>query len=189
MRWFISDHHFGHKNIIKYCSRPFKSVEEMDAYMIAKWNGVVKPDDEVFYVGDFSFHCTGRTEEIARSLNGFKHLIVGNHDERRSKQYWRKLFVTVQDDMKLLMEGVGRFVYLTHYPVYGHRQPQIVIHGHSHNYRPLLTTYTTTKQLLFNVSVENVEFTPLSEIKILNVIEQHEKFLAGEQDETASDSV
>jgi len=30
MTFFTSDQHLGHRNIIRLCSRPFSSIEEMD---------------------------------------------------------------------------------------------------------------------------------------------------------------
>jgi len=78
--FFTSDTHFSHKNIIRYCSRPFASVEEMDATMIQRWNEKVKPGDRVFHLGDF---CFGQREQVlamTRKLNGHIVLIVGNHD-------------------------------------------------------------------------------------------------------------
>jgi len=53
-RWIIADTHFGHKNVIKYCNRPYSSVEEMDKILITNWNKEVAPDDIVYHLGDFA---------------------------------------------------------------------------------------------------------------------------------------
>lgn len=39
--YFTSDTHFNHANIIGFCSRPFKNVNEMNETLIANWNRVV----------------------------------------------------------------------------------------------------------------------------------------------------
>lgn len=93
---FTSDTHFGHKNIIKYCNRPFKSVHHMDEEMIALWNRKVKPNDEVWHLGDF---CMGghQPKDYLPRLNGKVHLIRGNHDPHvedqgfESVQYYKEL--------------------------------------------------------------------------------------------------
>lgn len=77
--YFSSDHHFGHLNIIQYCKRPFSSVEEMNEQMAKRWNSIVKQDDVVYYLGDFSL-LLEPVEIIAPKLNGQKILIMGNHD-------------------------------------------------------------------------------------------------------------
>ena len=41
MKWFISDTHFFHKNIIRYTGRPFGSMEEMDQALINGWNACI----------------------------------------------------------------------------------------------------------------------------------------------------
>ena len=53
--FFTSDTHFNHANIIKFCERPFGSIEEMNEALIANWNRVVGKDDIVFHLGDFCF--------------------------------------------------------------------------------------------------------------------------------------
>ena len=79
--WLTSDTHFGHENIIKYCDRPFSSVEEMDRTMIDNWNARVGEDDIVFHLGDFALSKgKARIPEIVAELNGTIHLILGNHD-------------------------------------------------------------------------------------------------------------
>lgn len=51
-RWFISDTHFSHANIIGYTGRPFQSVSEMNKKLMANWNALVEPQDTVFFLGD-----------------------------------------------------------------------------------------------------------------------------------------
>ena len=89
MRVFIiSDTHFGHEAIIRYCNRPFTSVEEMDQIMIKRWNETVSNNDIVIHLGDFSFYGKDKTREIIQKLNGKKILIMGNHDNY-SEQFYR----------------------------------------------------------------------------------------------------
>lgn len=78
--FFTADTHFGHKNVIKYCNRPYDSVEEMDEALIANWNAKVKDKDVVFHIGDFAF--MKEPETVIKRLNGKIYLIPGNHDKR-----------------------------------------------------------------------------------------------------------
>lgn len=86
--FFTSDHHFGHKLIIDFESRPFGSAGEMDQSMIASWNAVVGKGDKVFHLGDFSFLNQEATRNIVSALNGYKILILGNHDRGRGRNWW-----------------------------------------------------------------------------------------------------
>jgi calcineurin-like phosphoesterase family protein len=79
MIFFTSDHHFDHANIIKYCNRPFLSVDEMNEEIVKRWNQVVDANDTVYYLGDFSLG-KGSVEKFVPRLNGEKYLVMGNHD-------------------------------------------------------------------------------------------------------------
>jgi len=82
--YFTADTHFYHENIITYCKRPFKNVEEMNEAIIANWNSVVRPVDCVYVIGDFIFGSpqkqVKRLVEIIKRLNGYIFLIKGSHD-------------------------------------------------------------------------------------------------------------
>ncbi len=81
MRFYIADCHFYHAALNLYMDkRGFNSVEEMNAFMIQQWNNVVRKNDEVVILGDFSWAGAHETELILEQLNGKKFLITGNHD-------------------------------------------------------------------------------------------------------------
>ncbi len=80
MIWFTSDTHFGHRNIIKYCNRPFKNVWHMNHQLIENWNSVVAPGDTVYHLGDFSFLAAKQAKDLIESLNGVIKIVRGNHD-------------------------------------------------------------------------------------------------------------
>lgn len=79
MKWFTSDWHFGHRNVITYCNRPFQDIDQMTKEMISIWNDTVKPDDTVYFLGDFSMNPKW-SKIIAPQLNGRKIMVPGNHD-------------------------------------------------------------------------------------------------------------
>lgn len=81
--FFTSDTHLGHANIMKYCNRPFTSVDEMDKTIIDNINKVVGRDDTLFHLGDFSFRG-GRPINYRRRIHCQNIvLILGNHDPRQ----------------------------------------------------------------------------------------------------------
>ena len=81
MRYYISDLHFFHKNIIKYMDhRDFENIEEMHDYMIKQWNNKVKVNDDVIVLGDLSLGKGKETNDILKKLHGNIYLIKGNHD-------------------------------------------------------------------------------------------------------------
>ncbi len=53
--FFTADTHFGHASILKHCTRPFTSVDEMDSALIENWNSIVSRKDSVYILGDFAF--------------------------------------------------------------------------------------------------------------------------------------
>jgi calcineurin-like phosphoesterase family protein len=117
--FFTSDTHFGHANIIKYCNRPFASVEEMDEDMIKNWNSVVTNNDHVFHLGDVSFHKPEKTKSILDRLNGKIYLLRGNHEKPALDGMCIKRFEWVKDYFKLnvdIGESKTQKVIMSHYP-------------------------------------------------------------------------
>lgn len=164
MIYFIADTHFGEDNIRKYENRPFKNVKEMNAILIENWNETVSDKDEIYLLGDFS---NNESENILLKLHGIKYLVKGNHDIR-SNEYYRGIgFLEVYDKPIILDE----FWILSHEPLYvNENMPYANIFGHVHN-SPLYKTYSRQH---YCVSVERIDYKPISFEQIKKIIKERE---------------
>lgn len=81
MNYYISDMHLGHKNVLKFDSRPFESVEKMNENLITNWNAKVTDEDDIWVLGDFCYRSEKDPSFYLKQLKGKKHLIIGNHDK------------------------------------------------------------------------------------------------------------
>jgi len=150
----IADTHFGHSNIIKYCNRPFASVEEMDAALIKNWNETVSNNDIVLHLGDV---CVGggkeRAKEIISRLNGKKILIMGNHDNW-SEEFYRSAGFHTVSRFPILYDN---FFLLSHAPLQlSETTPYFNYYGHVHNDNKYVDNATSRC-----VSVERIGYRPL----------------------------
>jgi len=130
--YFTSDSHFGHQLMLRF--RPFSTVEEMDEHLIEAWNAVVRPDDIVWHLGDFSCHDVGRTKQIFDQLHGRKRLILGNHDLDHSGDIRKNLRDLAWDQTPTHYAEVkqaGERVILHHYAM---RTWSASVHGSWHFY-------------------------------------------------------
>jgi calcineurin-like phosphoesterase family protein len=117
MRYYISDCHFFHTALLtKMDNRGFGNVEEMNEYMIQKWNEKVRKNDDVIIIGDFSWGNASQTTDILTRLNGKKYLIKGNHDLfLEDKKFDQSQFVWIKEYAEL--KDNRRKVVLSHYPI------------------------------------------------------------------------
>lgn len=143
--FFTSDIHLGHKNIIKYCNRPYNDLDEMHEDMIERWNAVVKPDSIVFILGDVAFHMSKtKIKELLNRLNGKKYLIMGNHDRLESLPLECFEHISMMDQIVIKstsIDGEGEYTtcILSHYPLLrwaGITRGVISLHGHEHGNIP-----------------------------------------------------
>lgn len=189
-RWFTSDLHLGHTNIIEYCGRPFHSVGEMNAAIVSRWNEAVASDDEVWVLGDVAMGRMDETLQLVGELAGRKTLLTGNHDrcwagkpgvrrERVSEwrgHYYRAGFDTIVDGCVDLTIG-GFDVRACHFPYRGDSQDHDryvehrpvddgvswLLHGHVHE------SWRVADRMI-NVGVDVWGFRPVAESELVDLI-------------------
>ena len=158
----ISDPHFGHAGIITFKTndggrvREFDSVEQMDETMVENWNGVVRPVDRIYVLGDIVMNR--RCLPIFDRLNGKKVLIKGNHDIFKLKDY-----LPYFDDIRAYKVFPKSRIILSHIPIHPCQMERfkLNIHGHIH-------TNQLDDDQYMNICVEKINYTPIDLAKILH---------------------
>lgn len=137
-RFYTSDTHFFHKNVLSFEDRPYETVEEMNEGIIKNWNSVIGQKDTVHHLGDFCFGGYDKWKSILDQLNGNIILYKGNHDASKTLKkllkegYFEEVHV-VGDYFKI--KGEERYqIWLSHYPMeIGLRPNKFSLHGHIHS--------------------------------------------------------
>jgi len=163
--WFVSDTHLGHKNIIKYCNRPFSSVEEMNERLIMNINSKVQPCHTLYHLGDFALGISQQIEEWTNAINcRNKTIILGNHD-RHTTGWWMKHGWLCASKVPIVLSD---FLILSHYQVVLEPISHFVnLHGHAHvalPYRP------SPKH--WNLSIEMTDYYPVSLDQIIDELKE-----------------
>lgn len=168
MIYYTADLHLGHENVIKFSNRPFSSVREMDDTIIENWRAAVRPNDDIYVLGDLIFKSAD-PEAYLKRLTGRIHLIRGNHDTfLKNKALWN-YFESV-DELKTIADN-GRRVVLCHYPLAewnGYYRNAIHLFGHIHNNRNEACEIMEKLPNNYNVGVDCIGFTPLTLDQIIN---------------------
>lgn len=175
--WFTSDTHFGHENIIRYCNRPFKNAEEMNAELIRRWRETVPEDGIVFHLGDFAHGSSRLWNDILSALPGRKYLILGNHDMKSLRQGYMGKFELVAQQMTIRVGGQA--IVLNHNPFlcYGGSYRDVwQLFGHVHSGPASHTGLDHPRlrmlfPLQYDVGVDNNDFRPISFAEVKDKIE------------------
>ncbi len=162
--FITSDLHLDHKNIIKYCKRPFIDVKDMNETLVSNWNATINKKDAVFFLGDLAYGKGSKTfDQWADKLNGKIIFIKGNHD----KSDKIPLYETY------ILRCCGYEFFLSHRP---DQVPELwngwSIHGHIHNNDLKKYPFIDKEHKKINVSIELTKYKPVSIYDLIKEIEK-----------------
>ena len=158
--WFISDMHFDHENIIKWCrSGSFKNIKQCNGRIIQNWNYHVGTYDRVYCLGDVgNFH-------LLKKLKGKITIAKGNHDGRQ----W---------DTQYILEYRGLKFLVLHDPDDSDHNDTSwfdgdwIIHGHTHINSPFIDI----RRKRVNVSCEVINYSPICMEDIYSIIQESNNY-------------
>lgn len=160
---FCSDPHFGHRNMAE--KRNFQDDFYHDEHIIDKWNSVVRKGDTTWILGDITMEK--RSYDILDRLNGFKRVVLGNHDMGNHAKTLMHHVNSVHGMVKLRSKKYG-IIFLTHCPIHPSEFSYRIdynIHGHLHENLIMLPCNNsqlpkTVDERYKNVCMEQINYKP-----------------------------
>lgn len=174
----ISDLHFGDDCVRQEFDRPFKDVEDMKDFLVARWNTAVSEADRVLFVGDVNgndkFDSVKRVRNQIQyhfeELNGKIALIPGNHDQIGHPN---KAAFEVAEEPEFDLKGIN--FRCQHRPPTSQGE-QWVIHGHMHTNKNDQYPFINPEKKTINVSAELLHYTPISMERLVELIQSGIKY-------------
>ena len=166
MIFCTSDLHLGHDKDFVVQARGFATVEEMNAEIIRRWNERVYPDDDVYVLGDLTLGDVEEGIRLITKLNGYLHIIRGNHDtDKKVERYLELPNVVSVQYADVLKYGKAVF-WLVHYPTitanYDDDKPWtkhvVCLFGHTHQEQP----FYNDNPYMYNVGMDAHNCTPIT---------------------------
>jgi len=130
--WIITDTHFGHENIHKFCERPIGFEEKIFKHLKRD----VGENDILIHLGDVAWFDESYWHQKIMEIPCFrKWLVKGNHDRKSNSWYLDKGWDFVGKTLSLDM--YKKKVIFSHIPLIGitanNQDWDYNIHGHFHN--------------------------------------------------------
>ena len=179
--WFSSDFHFGHDKEFLYQPRGFWYIWQHDNEIILDWNKIVKPDDEVYILGDLMLQDNVHGRKCINQLNGIKHIIIGNHDTAQRIEMYK----TMRDVVEVVYAtqiSYGKYhFFLSHYPTLmdnlDRGRKNFNLHGHTHS----KDKFQFIDHCCYNVALDAHDNKPVSIDTIIQDIQQYRQEHNNEQ--------
>ena len=185
MIWFTSDLHFGHNKDFIVQARGFETVEEMNAEIVKRWNERVLPDDDVYILGDLTLGDIEEGIRLISKLNGYIHIVKGNHDTNTKIERYKELPNVISIDYALEFKYKKAYFWLSHYPTitanYDDDKPWakhlINLFGHTHQEQP----FYNNNLYMYNVGMDAHNCIPITIDEIIADIRKKKEELNNEQ--------
>lgn len=142
--WVTSDWHFCHDREFIWKARGFASVEDMNEHIINAHNAVVKPDEDVYVLGDLMLGDSAKGIECIKRMNGKLHIVRGNHDTDNRWKMYSELPNVVEQSNAIIFKYEKHHFYMSHYPTITSNndydksiaQRTLNLCGHAHTFDP-----------------------------------------------------
>ena len=158
--FILGDTHFNHFNVWDKFEpirkETWKSVDEMNWGIVNNWNSVVSPEDIVWHLGDVAFgfkRYYDQIKHLCHSLNGTKHLILGNHDRHQKVDDIFETFIDLGfEDVYDQPVYFEKYI-LSHEPI--EKTEVLNVHGHLHSTSHHEVAFMKGREhLYYNASIE-----------------------------------